>query len=112
MFEYLPFEQSELPIRKTFEVSGQDFEFELSYTEETNVYKMILRDLQGELLYIAPLRYFSAWNSIPIVGFPNNVKLVPIDLDDFNSLELNNEINPSNFGSKVKIYLMEESNVS
>ncbi|UOG61427.1 phage baseplate plug family protein [Leptospira noguchii] len=108
-FKYLPFTTDTFPIRNEYEIDGKDFEFEFNYNSVGDFISVLVRDSEGRTLFATKLIYGVPLNHVIVEGFPNHIKLIPLDIEDLYRDEfIEIPVNKTTFGSTVQIYIVEE----
>ncbi|EKO51276.1 hypothetical protein LEP1GSC127_2970 [Leptospira kirschneri str. 200801925] len=109
-FRYLQFKPNSFPIRNQYEIEGKDYEFEFNYNSVGDFITVLVRDSEGKILFSTKLVYGVPLNHFVVDGFPNNVKLIPLDLDDLYRDEfVEIPVNRDTLGSTVQIYIIEKT---
>ncbi|EMM73520.1 hypothetical protein LEP1GSC038_2733 [Leptospira weilii str. 2006001855] len=108
--KYLPFHSETFPVRYEYEIGGKDFEFEFNYNSVGDFITALVRDSEGKILFSTKLVYGIPLNHFVVDGFPNHIKLIPLDLDDLYRDEFSEiPVNRDTLGSTVQIYIVEKT---
>ncbi|EKR46036.1 hypothetical protein LEP1GSC151_2814 [Leptospira interrogans serovar Grippotyphosa str. LT2186] len=108
--KYLPFSSETFPVRYEYEIDGKDFEFEFNYNSVGDFITVLVRDSEGKILFSTKLVYGVPLNHFVVDGFPNDVKLIPLNLDDLYRDEfVEISVNRDTLGSTVQIYIIEKT---
>jgi hypothetical protein len=103
--EYLNFQNTEIPIAKTFEIEGKNYIAEIHYNKFGDFYTLYLKQESGEMLYTTKLTY--AWETLH-AAIPNifSQSILPFDSIDLETGTLSHDrIGKDNF-DKVRLYLV------
>lgn len=108
-FKYLPFHSETFPVRYEYEIGGKNFEFEFNYNSVGDFITALVRDSEGKILFSTKLVSGIPLNHFVVDGFPNHIKLIPLDLDDFYRKGFSEiPVNRGTLGSTVQIYIIEK----
>ncbi|MCH1910645.1 hypothetical protein L9Z41_16885 [Leptospira noguchii] len=109
-FKYLQFKPNSFPIRNEYEIDGKDFEFEFNYNSVGDLITVLVRDSEGKILFSTKLVYGIPLNHFVVDGFPSNVRLIPLSIDDLYREEfLEIPINRETLGNTVQVYIVKDS---
>ncbi|WP_016753035.1 phage baseplate plug family protein [Leptospira kirschneri] len=110
ILQYLHFTSNTFPIRYEYEIDKKDYEFEFNYNSVGDFITVLVRDSEGKILFSTKLVYGVPLNHFVVDGFPSNVKLIPLDLDDLYRDEfVEISVNRDTLGSTVQIYIIEKT---
>ena len=104
-FEYLEIDFEELPVSKTYNFGGIDYPIEFHYNSIGNFFTMVVRNPDDQILYSTKLLYGVNANHCIVDGFPFDVSILPLDLNDVFSEEIREYTFDKNSLGRVKIYL-------
>jgi len=80
---YLPVTHDEMPVRKTFEIDGVQYDVDFNYNQRGDFYTMMLRNATtGEVLYSGKLTYLSNFLNGPVDGVAIASKIIPLCIED------------------------------
>lgn len=80
---FLPVAHDELPIRKTIEIDGVQYDVDFDYNQRGDFYTMALRDVTtGDVLYSGKLTYLSSFLNSPVDGVAITSKIIPLCIED------------------------------
>ena len=107
MIKFLPISFEEIPVQKTFELDGEEYDFLFQYNEIGD-FITIQISKDGELVYSTNLVYghnvFHAYVSGP------QFSLVPLSESDFEKSGYGDfKVNPDDFGKKVFLFFNDET---
>lgn len=104
-FEYLEISFEELPVSKTYNFGGVDYPIEFHYNQFGDFFTIIVRNPDDQVLFTTKLVYGVNGNHCIVDGFPFDISIIPLDLNDLFSEEVReNSFNKDSLG-RVKIYL-------
>lgn len=104
-FEYLEIDFEELPISKTYNFGGIDFPIEFHYNFIGDFFTILVRNPDDQILFTTKLVYGVNANHFIVDGFPFDISIIPLDLNDLYSEEIREySFNKESIG-RVKIYL-------
>lgn len=103
---YLPINIDEIPVRKIFTIGGVDLDFEFQVNDGKDLFTVIVRDLNANVLFSSNIVYGNPVNHVVVSGFPIGIEIIPASIDDLYKDQINDiQINESNFGSSVNLFV-------
>jgi hypothetical protein len=109
--ESIPLELTEIPVRKTIVLESVELELEFDYNSVGDFYTMLVRSVENdEIIYSTKLVYGIEANHFAVEGFPYNITILPVAIEDIVSDEsVDIEFNQANFARiKIAIGRIEE----
>lgn len=102
--ESIPFDLAEIPIRKTIVLESVELELEFDYNSVGDFFTMLVRSVDtDQVLYTTKLVYGIEANHFAVEGFPYNISILPVSIEDIVSDEsVDIEFNKANF-SRIRI---------
>ncbi len=79
---YLPFNNDELPCKKTFELGNENYSLAIRYNDRFDFYSAELYDNDETLLFSGKLTYLEDYIDSVVENIDSSVKVVPIIIDD------------------------------
>ncbi|WP_061249448.1 phage baseplate plug family protein [Leptospira alstonii] len=105
-YRYLPVDPNTFPIRYTYTIGVEEYEFEFAHNKIENFITVVVRDRDDKDLFASRLVYGVPLNHAVVDGFPVTILLTPFDLDDYYREEFKDiPVNLETFGADVKIYI-------
>jgi len=102
--KYLTFNESEIPVEKTFEIYGTNYRIAILYNEYGNFYSLYLKTDTGDFLYTTKIVYGVNIIHAKIPGF--TAKIIPLKPEDLESgVMTENSVTPENFDA-VRLYVV------
>ena len=104
-FESIPLEFNELPVSKLVSLGSEDYLLEFHFNEFGNFFTLVAKNTSDEILFSTKLVYGVSANHFVVDGFPLDVTLIPVDLNDIYSNEFKEfSLTKDSLGS-VKLYI-------
>jgi hypothetical protein len=104
-FEYLEIDFDELPVSKTYNFGGIDYPIEFHYNQLFDFFTMLVRNPNDQIIFTTKLVYGVNANHCIVEGFPFDVSIIPLDLNDLFTSEVREDLFNKNSLGRVKIYL-------
>ncbi|MBM9576958.1 hypothetical protein JWG45_07305 [Leptospira sp. 201903070] len=105
-FSYLPVDPNVFPIRYTYPIGDNEYEFEFAQNKLEDFITVVVRDQEDRILFSSRLIYGVPLNHIVVDGFPITIRITPFDLNDYYKDEfVDILVNVRTFGNQVKLYL-------
>jgi len=104
VLEFIPLDLAEIPVRKTIVLESVELELEFDYNTVGDFYTMLVRSVEtDQILYTTKLVYGIESNHFAVEGFPYNLTILPVSIEDIVSDEsVEIEFNKANF-SRIRI---------
>jgi len=108
-YDYMPVESDELPVEKIFDI-GNEYTFEFIYNERIDRITIYIKDEDDNILYTTLIIYGTSLYHAVVDGIELNQNIFAFDIQDFlTDLSIENtSVNFENFGSTVKLYLVDQ----
>ena len=79
---YLPFSHEELPVQKTFEINGTNYEITLYYNDRFDIYTVTICDSNDVCIFSGKLTYFRNTLDAVVPGINADTKIIPLIIED------------------------------
>ncbi|MBM9501594.1 hypothetical protein JWG44_15175 [Leptospira sp. 201903071] len=105
-YNFLPVDPNTFPIRYTYPIGDNEYEFEFDRNELEGFITVVVRDQEDRNLFSSRLVYGVPLNHVVVDGFPVTIRITPFDLDDYYRDEFTDvPVNVRTFGNGVKLYI-------